>query len=471
MVFADFTDNIKNKFADCADFAERKIVCGTDFEITVFYIINLCDKKYITESILKPISIINSQRITNDSVTKTLAALPLAECANEQDAVKKILSGNAVIAINGKLQFCVYAVDSKSEDGRSISEPESEAVVRGPRQGFVESAEANVTLLRKIIKSESLKVIDFTFGKNTATSVKVMYYDGIVRKDVLKRLIDKLNNVKMPSCVDSGYLEQLLQSKKFYLFSEVGNSEKPDKIASKILGGRIAIICDGSPVVLTAPYLFTESIQSAEDYLKNIYYASFIRLLRFLGMIIAIYLPSVYIAMLEFHKGALPFSLYKLQSGARNNVPFDLFTETLVVLFVFEIVREVGVRMPKAVGDALSVVGGLILGDAAIEAGLTSETVVVIAALTGICNFMNPTYMNVNVLLRFVNLFLAKAFGFFGISAGFLTLLSILCSKKSFGVPYMFPFAPSSKQILADTIIMEPNFAAENEQTEILKKD
>ncbi len=471
MVFADFTDNIRKKFAECADFAERKIVCDNNFEITVLYIINLCDKKYVTESVLKPVSITNSQKITQDSVTKTLAALPLAECANEEDAVKKILSGNAVITINFNSAYRAYAVDSKSEDGRSISEPESEAVVRGPRQGFVESAEANVTLLRKIIKSASLKVIDFTFGKNTATSVKVMYYDGIVRKDVLKRLIDKLNNVKMPSCVDSGYLEQLLQSKEFYLFSEVGNSEKPDKIASKILGGRIAIICDGSPVVLTVPYLFTESIQSAEDYLKNIYYASFIRLLRFFGMIIAVFLPSIYIAMLEFHKGALPFSLYKLQSVARNDVPFDLFTETLVVLIIFEIVREVGVRMPKAVGDALSVVGGLILGDAAIKAGLTSETVVVIAALTGICNFMNPTYMNVNVLLRFVNLFLAKAFGFFGISAGFLTLLAILCSKKSFGVPYMFPFAPSSNQILTDTIIMQPNFAAENEQTEILKKD
>ena len=178
------------------------------------------------------------------------------------------------------------------------------------------------------------------------------------------------------------------------------------------------------------------------------------------------FLPAIYIAVHEFHKGALPYSLYKIQMQTRTDVPFDIFTEMLVVLLVFEIVREVGVRMPKAVGDALSVVGGLILGDAAIKAGLASETVIVIAALTGICNFMNPTFMNANVLLRFVALITAKILGFFGISIVIMLLLSILCKKESFGVSYMTPFAPTNKNILYDTVIMNPYICSSNSKKE-----
>lgn len=458
---------IEHKFQNCADFAKRTLTNENNQVITVLYIINLCDKKYITDGILRPISINIEKIFDKDTLPGILATLPLSECSDVNDAVQKILSGNALIT--GKFEdksFC-YLADARSEDGRSISEPDSEAVVRGPRQGFVENAMVNLTLIRKIIRSEKLKVINMSFGSKTNTDIKIVYYEGIARQDVLDELLKRLSEIDMNSCVDSGFLELKLQSKKLNLFSEVGNSEKPDKVASKILGGRIAIICDGSPVVLTVPYLFTESIQSAEDYTKSIYYATFVRILRFLGMMIAIYLPATYVAIHEFHKGALPYALYKTQMLARSNIPFDIFTEMLVVLVIFEIIREVGVRMPKAVGDALSVVGGLILGDAAIKAGITSETVIVIVALTGICNFMNPTYMNTNVLLRFANLFLAKIFGFFGISVGFVLTLCILCSKKSFGVSFMTPFAPVSENILKDTIIMKPYSANKQETSEM----
>lgn len=458
---------IENKFNQCSDFAQRIVLSAAGQKITVLYIINLCDKKYITESILKPLSYERNTEFSEATLLGIFASLPLVKCSDSNAAAEKILTGNAVIIGESNNQSFCFAADARSEDGRSISEPESESVVRGPRQGFVENAMLNVTMLRKIIKSEKLKVINMNFGKNTNTDVKVVYYEGIARKDVLNRLMKRLSEIDINSCVDSGNLEMMLQNSKYNLFSEVGNSEKPDKVASKILGGRIAIICDGSPVVLTVPYLFTESIQSAEDYLKNIYYASFIRILRFIGMMIAIYLPAVYVAIHEFHKGALPYSMYKIQVETRSNIPFDIFTEMLVVLIIFEIIREVGVRMPKAVGDALSVVGGLILGDAAIKAGITSETVIVIAALTGICNFMNPTYMNTNVLLRFSNLFLAKILGFFGICAGFMLTLCILCSKSSFGVQYMSPFSPINKNILKDTIPVKPYAAIREEKTEL----
>ena len=460
----DLINETERIFSDCSDLAKR--VLNTQ-GLTVLYIINLCDKKYITDGVLLPLSIHEKAEINRSSITSVLASLPLSECKDTDEIADKLLSGNAVIFGNDEKGMFCFAADAKSEDGRSISEPESEAVVRGPRQGFVENAMVNVTMLRKIIRSSKLKVLNMKFGSKTSTDVKIVYYDGIADRSALQKLLERLSQISVDSCVDSGTLELMLQSKRFNLFSEVGNSEKPDKVASKILGGRIAVICDGSPVVLTVPYLFTESIQSAEDYLKSIYYASFVRILRVIGMLISVYLPAFYIAIHEFHKGVLPYSLYKIQMQGRSNVPFDIFTEMFTVLLVFEIVREVGVRMPKAVGDALSVVGGLILGDAAIKAGIASETVIVIAALTGICNFMNPTYMNANVILRFICLILGKVLGFFGITALFLVTSCILCGKDCFGVPYMTPFAPPGTGMLRDTVVMDPKAAIKKESDEL----
>lgn len=463
----DFKEKIAALFTDCADFAVRESETGNGERFYVIYIINLCEKQYVTEGILKSVSISDSI-LDKSTVPRILAALPLSPCDDVNSATEKLLSGNAVIC-GGENELFAFAVDSKNESGRGISEPDSEVVIRGPRQGFVESAEANVTMIRKIIKSTSLKVVNMKFGDYTGTSVKIMYYEGIARQDIIERLMKRLSDIKLNSCLDSGYIERCLQGRSLGLFSEVGNSEKPDKVAAKILGGRIAIICDGSPVVLTVPYLFVESIQSSEDYLKNVYYASFVRMLRFLGALITLYLPAVYVAVTEFHKGALPYPMHMAQLRSRSSIPFDIFTELLIVLIIFELIREVGIRMPKAVGDAVGIVGGLILGDAAIKAGLASETVIMIAALTAICNFMNPTYMNIAVLIRFANLLLAKAFGFLGIAAGYMMIITILCSVKSFGVPFMSPFAPTRDNLFHDTLIMNPDKALSFERDELSK--
>ncbi len=470
MDISSFFTQVKDRFANCADFFWRMSENISGSKFVILYIGTLCDKKYVTEGILKPL-IVSEGVIDQNTISAKLAALPLGKCDGIDSAIEKILAGNAVIAGGCGEDFFIRAIEAKSGDGRSISEPDSETVVRGPRQGFIETAEVNVALMRRIIRSTNLKVIDSKCGDLTGTTVKILYYEGVARKEIVDALIEKISAIKIPTCLDSGYLEHFLQSHRFTMFSEVGNSEKPDKIAAKILGGRVAVICDGSPVVLTVPYLFTESIQSAEDYLKNTYYATFSRLLRFLGLMISIYLPAIYVAILGFHKGALPYSIYKAQAQSRTDIPFDVFTELLIILVIFELIREVGIRMPKAVGNAMSIVGGLILGDAAIKAGIASETVIIIAALTSICNFMNPTYMNTNVLLRFFNLILSKIFGFFGIAASIMLLLCILCNKTSFGVPYMVPFATSNKNIIYDTFITIPRKAINNEQKELTRRD
>lgn len=461
-----FVEEIKNRFTDCDDFAVREMIKSSGDKIYILYIINLCDKKYVTEGILKSICE-HLDRIGSESIPQILSTLPLSTCSNVDTATEMLLAGNAVICSDTENSFFAYAADAKNESGRAVMEPKSEIVIRGPRQGFVESAEANVTMIRKIIKSSDLKVINLVCGDKTSTNIKIMYYEGIARKDIITEVIRRIENVKMDSCIDSGYLEQCLQKRKYRLFSELGNSEKPDKVAAKILGGRVAIICDGSPVVLTAPYLFVESIQSSEDYLKNVYYANFVRVLRFLGMIISLYLPAVYVSALSFHKGAVPYLIYMAQMRARSNIPFDVFSELLIILIIFELIREVGLRMPRSVGDAVGIVGGLILGDAAIKAGFASETVIMIAALSAICNFMNPTYMNINVPLRFANLLLARVFGFLGIAVGVMLLLTLVCSEKSFGVPFMSPFAPFKNNLFRDGLTMDPALALSMENEEL----
>ncbi len=466
MTYKELKKYLSDEFKECADFSQREAKsCGGSI-FTVAYISNLCGKSYITEGVLKPLCAAK-QVMSRGTLPSLLAALPLKEVKDTDSAVSLILSGNAIIFGECAETLYLYAVDSMNEQGRSISEPDGETVIRGPHQGFVESAETNVVLLRKIIKNQKLKVINKTVGTLTKTQIKIMYLDGVARDEIIELLISKIEKINIPSCVDSGYLEQYLQDSKKTLLSCVGNSEKPDKVAGKILGGRIAIICDGSPVVLTVPYIFNESLQSTEDYCKSSFYSTFQRSLRLLGLLISLYLPSLYIAILEFHRGALPYSIFKSQSQSRRDVPFDVFVEMLVVLLAFELIREVGVRMPKAVGNAVSIVGGLILGDAAISAGLTSETVIVIAAISGICNFMTPTYMNSSVMIRFLNLIFAKIFGLFGLSASFLVMLSCLCAKKSFGVPYMASFAPANIGEIRDGVVNIPTESIKEEPDEI----
>ena len=230
-------------------------------------------------------------------------------------------------------------------------------------------------------------------------------------------------------------------------------------MGAKIIEGRIAVVCEGSPCVLTVPYLFDESLQSSEDYLKTAYYATLMRIIRFLGLMFSLFMPAIYLCAVEYHNGLLPQKLFQSVTGARQDIAFGVFTELIVILLIFELIREVGIRMPKAVGDAVSIVGGLILGDAAIKAGIASEPVIMVAALTAISNFINPPFMNNSVIIRLVNLVSAKLFGIFGIAVCFVMLLAVLASKDSFGVPYMYPFSPSSKRGLTDSLVLMPQKA------------
>lgn len=460
MTCFEIAQYLNSKFADCADFYIRTTTLG-NAPVYIAVLSGVSDKNYISENILRPISAFTAQSNTchMTDISHILTAAKTTAIDDVNLVVSEILSGNAMIFYDCCGNTQMYSVACKNEDGRAINEPDSEVVVRGPRQGFVENAETNTAMLRKIIASNELKVENMKIGGITKTTVRMVYLNGIADKNALALLKKRISQINLDSVIDSGYIEQFLQKKGYSFFPEVGNSEKPDKVAAKIIEGRIAVICEGSPCVLTVPYLFTESLQSAEDYLKTAYYATLMRIVRFLGLMFTLFMPAIYLAALEYHNGVIPRKLFESTQGSREDIPFSVFTELLVILLIFELIREVGIRMPKAVGDAVSIVGGLVLGDAAIKAGIASEPVIMVAALTAISNFINPPFMNSTVLIRLVNLVAAKIFGVFGIALCFTCLVFALCAKDSFGVPYMYPFSPASVKGLIDSLVLLPKKA------------
>lgn len=456
---------ITELFAECADFNLRTFLCAGK-TVYLANIGNFSGRAYIADNIVRPVVLSTVGIIDDMSLPGMLYATEVFSLDSVEALKQKLLAGQAAVFADIPGGVSAYSASARNEPGRSVGEPENEVVVRGPREGFVEKVEDNVALLRKRLRTSAMKVIDLSVGEHSQTTVRIVYLKGVADEALVNEVVQRVQSIRLDAVMDSGYIEQFL-TEGTQLFTEVGNSEKPDKVAAKLVEGRVAILCDGSPVVLTVPYLFVESLQSAEDYLKTSYYATFIRTVRFVAMLLALYLPSFYIAIMEHHKNAVPFSLYAAMTKAREHVPFSLFFELMIILLIFELIREVGIRMPGAVGDAVSIVGGLILGDAAISAGISSAPVIMVASLTAICTFILPPYMNSTVLVRFLNLFAARLFGAAGIALSLVTLIVHLCGKASFGVPYMLPFVPVRPQGLNDSIFMRPKKALKHATDEL----
>lgn len=445
---------LKRIFGKCDDLQIRRFTVS-EVDFAIIYLDNLSDRELLSSAVIEPI--IRNFNTADSFPTDCISAAALSEACDEAEIIDKLLNGAALLLFSSDdMQSHGYIAAVRDESGRSISEPETENVVRGPHEGFVESAPANAALLRRRIKTPALKYESFVIGSLSKSKIIVMYIDGTANAESLEILRARLQQIKTDSVLDSGYIESFITGKKAPFLPTVGNSERPDRVAAKLLEGRIAVICDGSPVVLTVPYMFCEALQSTEDYSKSTYYATFVRLIRFISLLLAVYTPAVFCALMYFHQPVFPLSLLLKIQSARKDLPFSLFIELTVILIAFEIIREVGIRMPRTVGDAVSIVASLILSDSAIEAGIASAPVIIIVAITAICNFCIPPYMNQTVLIRFTALIAARLFGFFGIAVFTAVLLAALCGIDSFGIPYMTPFAPVSATGLLDSLFMTP---------------
>lgn len=370
-----------------------------------------------------------------------------------------ILSGNTVLLIDG--YNVGLSADIRGWEKRTVKEPETQTVVRGPREGFTETLRTNTTLIRRKIRDPRLWLENKKIGRYTQTDVCMMYINGIANDKIVQEVRERLDKIDIDGILESGYIEELIEDAPFSIFPTVLYTERPDTAAASLLQGKIAIIVDGSPFILLVPVTFVSFMQAAEDFYTRTFIANLIRLLRYISLFIAALVPSLFVAITTYHQELIPTDLLISLAAQREGNPFPAFVEALLMETVFEILREAGVRMPRVVGSAISIVGALVIGTAAVEAGFVSAAMVIVVSLTAIANFVIP-FQELGVavrILRFMFMFLAASFGFYGVLIGMIAILLHVCSLRSFGVPYMKPFGPFVLSEMKDGILRFPWFA------------
>ncbi len=441
----------------------------------IIFIDGLVESDIITQSIMKPLILSQDpDRFkapgTMDAIRQTmLCSGDIGESSNLSKLIYSCLSGDTVFLVDGFDQGLI--VSSRGWDKRSVSEPQTESVVRGPREGFTENFRTNTSLLRRKIKNPALRMESMAIGDKTHTDVCIIYLKGVADPQLIETIKYRLGSLRVDSIMDSGYIEQYIEDNPFSIFPTVGYSEKPDVIAAKILEGRAAILVDGSPFVLTAPMLFIESFQTAEDYYIRTFYASILRMLRYLAFFVSIFAPAIYIALTTFHQELIPTTLLFTIAQAREGTPFTAFIEAAIMVFAFEILREAGLRLPRPVGQAVSIVGALVMGDAAVSAGLVGAPMVITVAITAVAGFVVPDQSDSASIMRVILMILGASLGGYGIAVGFLVILVHLASLRSFGVPYFSGLAPARAQTMKDIFIRAPLWSMTKRPKEIAHGD
>jgi len=407
----------------------------------VLYFDKMADCAVINKNILEPILAddlsenIASRNLLNELQYKVISANNVKNAGDLNAIISALICGDAVLLVEGYDQALL--ISAKGWQMRAITEPDSDKVVRGPREGFTESIAVNLSLIKRKIASPDLKLKFMQIGERTHTRTCICYIRGLAAEGILKELERRLQNIQIDAILDSGYIQELIKDAPFSPFETVGYSEKPDVIASKLLEGRIALFVDGSPVVLTVPHVLAEAMMSSEDYYNNFIIASFNRILRSTSTFLSISVPAVYLSLVTFHHEMIPTPLLLSISASRQGVPFPTSISLILMLLVFDILREAGTRMPAPISQAVNIVGTLVLGQAAVEARLVSAPVVIVTALTGILTLMNVKLLGPTVIARFFLLIAASVLGIYGYIFGFLLLIIHMMTIRSFGVPYL----------------------------------
>ncbi len=442
------------------DLVVRKIAVDGRAVAAVVYFDGMTDKDAVSEFIIKPLLQAPAdiwQLAPADIAAACLYVADWSERDSVQALMNNVFSGDCGLLFDGSPTALVS--DLKGFERRGITEPQTEIVVRGSREGFIENLKTNMSMLRRRIKTPDLCFELLKLGTETNTDVCVAYIKGLADPLVVAEVKRRIAAIQTDSVLESGYIEQFIEDEPFSPFATLANSEKPDKVCAKLLEGRVAVMVDGTPFVLTAPMLFVENFQSAEDYYSRPFMASMVRFLRFLSFVFAVWAPAVYIAVCSFHTELIPTALMLNMWQAAGNTPLSVGWSVFFYSLVYEVVREAGIRLPRAVGAAISIVGGLVIGDMAVAAGLISAPTVIIVAFTAIAMFVVDALTDAATVLRFAFIFLAWWLGFWGLLLGTVLLLLHLVSLKSFGVAYFAPFAPLIPYQLKDTVVRAPLWA------------
>lgn len=437
-------------------------------EVSIIYTDGLVNQTIIQEVILKSLmqdfktaNVNNIPTLINPKIIKdnVLPEGEITEIKKFEDLFNYLLSGDTILLINGYNEG--LSINSKGWKERGVEEPTAQTVIRGPKDGFCETLKTNKALLRRRIKDPNLWFETKKIGRRTKTDVTIAYLNGVTNDKILKEVHRRIDKIDIDGIIESGNLEELIQDENLTFFPTVHNTERPDVTTNAILQGKVAILVDGTPFVLIVPALFYQFFHTTEDYYHRADISTVIRILRFSCFFISMLTPSIYIAVTTFHQEMIPSDLLVSIAAQREGVPFPAFVEALLMEFTFEILREAGIRMPRAAGGAISIVGALVLGEAAVQAGIVSPIMIIVVSLTAISSFVFPTYglSSATRILRFIFMGLSAAFGFFGVILGLIALTLHLCSLRSFGIPYMSPMAPFNLKAQKDLILRTPLYS------------
>ncbi|MDE6028817.1 MAG: spore germination protein [Clostridiales bacterium] len=370
------------------------------------------------------------------------------------DCVNKLLNGDMLLCIDGESSYAV--INARKYTTRGITEPPTETVMRGPREGFIEDLKTNLSLLERRLKTPDLAIERMEIGRKSKTAIALCYLSSVADEKVVSNVKKRLKKIDIDGIVDSHYLVPYIEEKPLSLFNQTGLSEKPDIVTAKLLEGRVAIFVDGSPMVITVPFVVIEEFQSGEDYYQRTTYGTFVRLLRYLGLILALLLPAVYVALQNYHYTLIPVRFMVTLMAAIKGIPLSPLAETMFVLLLFEIIREASVRMPRAVGMAMSIVGALVLGETAVSAGLISSPAVMVIALSSIALFTVPSMIGSMSVLRILYTLIGGLCGLFGLILAVLFTLHYVCSLNAYDAPYLAPFSPLVYSDFKDAIERGP---------------
>jgi spore germination protein KA len=442
---SEFEILLKAIFNDSDDLVIETFKLNRDTAM-IAYIDGLSNKDLIDRDIIAPLK---SPDFEGDIASAIKAIYKeryvISECITD------LLNGNVVV-------FCdnnkgALTVDFRKWDKRAVETPDSETVTRGPKEGFTETIKTNTALIRRKIKNPGLVFENITIGRQTNTQISLAYIKGIVNRDVLEEVKTRLYKIDVDAVLESGNIEQYIEYNTFSPVSGIGITQKPDIAAARMLEGRVAVLCDGTPHVLTIPELFIENLHTSEDYYNRTLQAIIIRTLRVIGLFIGVLLPGLSVAFMTYNPETIPsvFLIHIISSTQKT--PLPTAAEAFFLILMFELLKESGTRMPKTVGSAITIVGSLIIGEAAVNAGIVGAPMVIIIALTAVSSFIVPNLSEFILVYRLIFLFFGAVMGLIGIGAGVVIMLTQLISTESFGIPILASFSKNERK---DSILRFP---------------
>lgn len=462
---------LKAHFQNNSEFKERHFISFGENAV-LWFLESISNEEFLSNEVIKPLTEqtqnnINSKNkstkkpnennksstssnLTFETIESVITGASVNECQNLKTAKEKLAIGSGIVFFEDSNIF--VEVPLKLVPRRAIMEPPTNNVVRGPREGFIEDYKTNISLIRARLTTNKLKMVELDVGDLTKTKVCVAYLKGIASPDVVNQILKKIRKIKIDGIIDSYYIESYLSEHPRSVFKQCGSCEKPDIVVAKMLEGRIAIIVDGSPFVLTLPFILIEDLQSSEDYYDVNIKVSFIRFLRVLGVLIATIMPGIYISFQVYHYKALPLKFLITVLNAAYNIPFAPVAEVLFAFLLFEILYEASMRIPKGLGTSFNIIGALILGDTAVKSNLASAPTIMVVAVSSIALYLVPDQTSVLRMIRISLTLIGGVMGIIGIVIGLLFLVAYLCDFDSYGAAYLGPYAPRIKGDLKDGI-------------------